>query len=374
MTLTAVTRPLDGNLRLLDEVNPGDFVFKRNGWGIVATGWAASVTIGDVASDLAAIDRDDAVQRRGSGPLAVGALPFDGRAGRMRIPERIVGVDESGAWETIITGGGEPPAALHNGLVPDQFLSRAEWTEAVQTVLDRIERGSVEKVVLSRRVVIEHETAFDIPGVVRRIAAARPDAWVYADRGFVGATPELLLARHGDRIVSLPMAGTVEAAAARSLLASPKLLHEFEVVVLAIATALEQRCTELSVGPSTPRLAGNVAHLSSEVRGTLADPTDTALDLAIELHPTPAVGGTPNQEALALIDKLEPAGRGPYAGPVGWIDANGDGEFAVALRCARISGRHAVLYSGCGIVAGSDPDEEWAETESKLVAMRDVLS
>ena len=373
MTLRATTRPLPDGAELLAGISPGDFVFKRNGRGIVASGWAADVSVAEAADALAAIEVDDDVRRRATGPLAVGALPFDGRAGRMRIPQRVLGVDADGAWETIVTGGAgdhEEPAPPE---VPTHLLDRAEWTEAVNAILARIASGEVEKVVLSRRVVVQPGSELDVPSVIRRIAAARPDAWVYADGGFVGATPELLVSRDGDRVLSVPMAGTVAVGGARSLLATPKLLHEFEVVVLAIATTLGGRCSDLTVGPSTPMLAGNVAHLGAEVRGRLVDGSVTALDLAMALHPTPAVGGTPLEEALGLIEKLEPSPRGRYAGPVGWLDAAGDGEFAVALRCATIRPDGAILYAGCGIVAGSDPDDEWDETESKLVAMLDVL-
>jgi menaquinone-specific isochorismate synthase len=373
MTMRATTRPLHDGLDLLAEAGPGDFVFKRNGRGIVASGWAADVSATEASDVLASIDVEDAVRRRATGAIAVGALPFDGRSGRLRIPRRVVGVDADGAWETVVEGGDTNHDEPEPADVPAHLLDREEWAEAVRSILARIGAGDVEKVVLSRRVVIRPEGEFDVPSIVRRIAAARPDAWVYADGGFVGATPELLVSRAGRDVLSVPMAGTVAAESADSLLASPKLLHEFEVVVQAIAGTLGARCSDLAVGASMPFMAGNVAHLAAEVRGRLVDPAVTALDLAAALHPTPAVGGTPLDEALALIEKLEPSPRGTYAGPVGWLDRDGDGEFAVALRCATIRPDHAVLYAGCGIVAGSDPYEEWAETESKLVAMLDVL-
>ena len=372
-TLHATTRLLPGTVDLLAEVRPGDFVFKRNGVGIVARGHADLVAVADVAAALAAIEVDDAVGLRGTGPLAVGALPFDAARGRLRIPRRIVGTDGSSAWETLIEGGEDrrpdPPA---DG-VPDTVLDRPAWTEAVTAILDEINRGTVEKVVLSRRVVVEGHRPFEPPAVIHRLAAERPDAWVYADGDLVGVTPELLAARRGIAVISRPMAGTTPLERRHVLESSPKLLHEFQVVVDAIAERLKRRCTRLSVAPPATVAAGNVAHLSSMIEGELRDTSATALDLALDLHPTPAVGGSPVAPALDLIAALEPAGRGRYAGPVGWVDTAGDGEFAVALRCADLVGDRAVLYAGNGIVAGSDPAEEWEETVAKLVAMRRAL-
>ena len=371
--LRSVTRPLAARTRLLAELNDGDFVFKRNGVGLVASGTAARVSLSDVSATLDTVERDDTVDRRGTGAIAVGAIPFDRVDATLRIPRRVIGVDQDGAWITEISGGDhaepdriEPPAV-------DRVMGRDEWDSAVTTILEHIAGGDVEKVVLSRRAIIEGHADFDPARVIRRLASQRPDAWVYADGGFVGVTPELLIARTGTLVRSLPMAGTLPAAKAANLANTPRLVHEFKVVVDTIAETLCEACSTLSVTAPSPVRAGNVAHLSSELVGTLADASLSALDLAMMLHPTPAVGGSPLIEALELIEKLEPTARGRYAGPVGWVDSDGDGEFAVALRCAEIEGPRAVLYAGNGIVAGSDPADEWAETVEKLVAMRRVL-
>lgn len=371
--LRAVTRALPTDTDLLALLDVGDFVFKRNGVGLVATGTADRIALADVSSALAGVETVDQVGRRGTGAIAVGAIPFDRVDATLRIPRRIIGVDQHGAWITEISGAepGEPDRI--DPPVVDRVMGHDEWNEAVSAILEHIDGGDVEKVVLSRRVIIEATTDFDPAAVIRRLAADRPDAWVYADGGFVGVTPELLIARVGTKIRSLPMAGTLPASRAAELAATPRLVHEFQVVVDTIADTLHEACHDLVASPPAPIRAGNVAHLSSEVTGTLADPSRSALDLAMTLHPTPAVGGTPLVEALELIEKLEPTARGRYAGPVGWVDAAGDGEFAVALRCAEIDGRRAVLYAGNGIVAGSDPRDEWEETVAKLVAMRRVL-
>ena len=372
-SLRAVTRPLAAGTDLLAELGPGDFVFKRNGVGLVGSGVAARVPLDGVAAALAAIETVDTVQRRGTGAIAVGAIPFDRIDATLRIPRRIVGVDPAGAWVTEITGTAPAPPERIDPPSVDRVMGRDEWEAAVQTILEHIDMRDVEKVVLSRRVVIDSAQPFDPIGVIRTLAAERPDAWVYADGGFVGVTPELLIARTADQVRSLPMAGTLPTDRADDLTATPRLVREFQVVVDTIANALRRYCRGLAVTAPTPICAGNVAHLSSVVTGTLSDTSHSALDLAMTLHPTPAVGGTPHDEAIELIEKLEPTARGRYAGPVGWVDAGGDGEFAVALRCAEITGSRAVLYAGNGIVAGSDPTEEWDETVAKLVAMRRVL-
>jgi menaquinone-specific isochorismate synthase len=371
--LRAATRPVDID-DLLAVVGPGDFVFKRNGVGLVAQGRTELVPVAEVAGRLAAVEVDDAVRRRGTGAIAVGAMAFDRAGAHLRIPRRVIGVDDAGAWVTEISGGDDLDWTPPEDPIPDVVLDQAGWIDAVGTILHHIERGDVEKVVLSRKVVVESDVPFDPASVVRTLAATRPDAWVYADGNFVGVTPELLIARSGRDVRSLPMAGTVPAERADDLAASPRLVHEFRLVVDFIAEVLASRCSDLLVASPMSARAGNVSHLSSVVEGRLrADAALSALDLAIALHPTPAVGGLPLQPALELIEKLEPTRRGRYGGPVGWVDASGDGEFAVALRCAELAGSRAVLFAGNGIVAGSDPVEEWAETVVKLVAMREAL-
>lgn len=371
-TLVAVTRPLNEPADLLASVQPGDFFFKRNGTGLVASGWAGSVPVADVPRVLTSIEVDDAVRRRGTGAIAVGALPF-AEDGRLRIPRRTIGVDPVGSWVTDLVAD-TPDVEAHNGhAVPEHVLDRNEWDDAVRAITDAIGRGDVDKVVLSRRVVVDRDPSKTVVEVIRALAVDRPDAWVYADGDFVGVSPELLVARAGSQVRSQPMAGTVAAEDADALLTSPRLVHEFQMVVDAIVAILGPRCGPLDVSTAAPVRAGNVSHLSSTVQADLTDPAPSALDIALELHPTPAVGGLPLDPAIRFIEKLEPAGRGRYAGPVGWVDAAGDGEFAVALRCAELIGSKAVLYAGNGIVAGSTPNDEWDETEAKLVAMRDVL-
>jgi menaquinone-specific isochorismate synthase len=232
-------------------------------------------------------------------------------------------------------------------------------------------------VVLAREIVVEADRPFALAEVVARLVAQQPGCYVYAADGLVGASPELLTRRVGEVVESHPLAGTSTAEsddALRALAASVKDNHEHRVVVDAIVAALGPWCEELSA-PRAPEVAvfGPVAHLATPVRGVLRGPAPSALAIARRLHPTPAVGGAPRERALRAIAQLEGFDRGRYAGPVGWVDARGDGEWAIALRGAEIAGRRARLVAGAGIVAGSQPDSEWAETQAKLEPMLRAL-
>jgi menaquinone-specific isochorismate synthase len=256
--------------------------------------------------------------------------------------------------------------------------SRAWWDDAVAGALAAIAEHGIEKVVLAREVTVDADADFDVRTVLRRLRSQQPGCIVYGDGGFVGATPELLVRRHGRAIESRPMAGTapgsVAEEVARTLAASNKDAREHRFVVEGVRDVLAPLTTALEV-PEHPEVEhfGNLAHLVTPIRGSLVDPSVDALSLARLLHPSPAVGGTPTHAALQVIDELEPFDRGAYAGPVGWVDARGDGAFAVALRGAQLAGAHALLRAGAGIVAGSNPDAEWAETAVKFEPMLRAL-
>jgi isochorismate synthase len=213
-----------------------------------------------------------------------------------------------------------------------------------------------------------------------------PDAYTFAaptaTGTIVGASPELLVSRFGREVRSNPLAGSAARAGdpaedrenGERLLASAKDHEEHAIVVEAIARTLEPRCRELSWDREPVLLeTPNVWHLSTRFRGLLRGPAPSALDLVRELHPTPAVAGEPRDAALAAIERLEPFDRGAYAGPVGWVDASGDGEWAIALRCAELQDDRATLYAGAGIVADSDPADEVDETDRKFRAFLDAL-
>jgi menaquinone-specific isochorismate synthase len=241
----------------------------------------------------------------------------------------------------------------------------------VEHALRRIDRERLEKVVLARSVRIDADLPFDIPEVLAFLRRAQPGCVVYADRGFVGASPELLVRKSGATVTARPLAGTgIDPAA---LARSTKDAHEHQLVVDAVVRALATRCGDVvATGPATLELA-DIAHLATTITAHAEDTATTIADLVATLHPTPAVAGTPRELALETIDALEPVGRGRYAGPCGWIDRNGDGVFVVALRGGEIDGAHAVIHAGAGIVSASDPDAEWLETQQKLTPMLQAL-
>lgn len=256
------------------------------------------------------------------------------------------------------------------------------YAAAVDEAVRRMDghAGPLRKVVLARALELTADEPVDPGAIVRRLAARDPRGHAFAvdlgaDGTLVGASPELLVSRHGDVVVAQPLAGSTarraDAAADRSgadaLLRSPKDLREHAFVVDAVAAALRPLCAELDV-PDAPSLVATNAmwHLGTTVVGRLADPATTALELAVALHPTPAVCGTPADAARALIAELEPFDRGPYAGAVGWQDASGDGEWVVTIRCGVVRDRSLRVYAGAGVVPGSRGVDELAETQAKL--------
>ncbi|HMA33452.1 MAG TPA: isochorismate synthase [Chloroflexia bacterium] len=261
----------------------------------------------------------------------------------------------------------------------------AEWKAAVAGVAGDIRAGALEKVVLAREVAVTAAGPLDPAQTVRRLRAGYPDCYLFAiargPRCFLGATPERLVRLDGGAVQATCLAGSTrrgqdaadDARLSAALLASRKDQHEHAVVVRMLSAALATVCTdlELPAAPSLLRLR-NVQHLYTPIRGRLRNGT-TLLELVARLHPTPAVGGYPRSAALARIRACEQLDRGWYAGPVGWVDAWGDGEFAVAIRSALLAGHTAHAFAGCGIMGDSHPDDEYAETQVKLRAVLSAL-
>lgn len=384
--LASRTRILaDPALDPLTGLGRGGFAWSGDGLALATSGVAARVTADEAADVLAAIAGDDPVAVPGSGPLAVGALGFDGRH-RLVIPSRIVGRTVDGqAWVTEVGPGDEsaegwPAVELPAGADrPD----RRDWRAAVELALSRMADGRLEKVVLAREVTVDVGHPLDVSAVVDRLRRDQPSCFTYAVGSYAGASPELLARRRGRGVVSRPLAGTAaqsgapddDARLVEAMAASVKEQFEHRLVVRDVCAALAGMCDDVTAAerPEVVRLA-TVAHLATTVTGRLRDPAVNALDVAARLHPTPAVAGVPRPAALAAIAAVEQFDRGLYAGPVGWMDARGDGDWAVALRGATLDGSRARLVAGAGIVAASDPDAEWAETEAKLAAMRSVLT
>jgi menaquinone-specific isochorismate synthase len=386
--LVARTRGVEPPGELLDSLAPDGFAWLTNGSGLVTSGIAARVRAGDVDRVLAGIENDDPVSRPGTGAIAVSSLPFRGAAqGELVIPSTVTGLDaDGGAWRTEI--GSTAPFAPSPVPAPTRFsvegrVSRTEWASQVHTILEAIAAGPLAKAVLAREVVVHADAPFEARAVVDRLRATQGGCVVFAAGGNVGATPELLVLRRGTAVVSRPMAGTIprgatdagDSVAEAVLAASVKDGLEHRLVVDAVVDGLRGSGVDITFvrGPDVARLA-TVSHLATTISGNVEPRSArSALELALRLHPTPAVAGAPCDAALAMLENLETFDRGRYAGPVGWVDAHGDGEWAVALRCADLEGTTARLVAGAGIVAGSDPDAEWAETQAKLEPMLRVL-
>jgi menaquinone-specific isochorismate synthase len=380
-SLRAVTREIAPPDDVLGALGDDGVAWLHDGASFASSGVVARVRPDDAVGFLAAVEHDADPALPGTGPIAVGALPFEPTAvGELVVPACIVGRTADGrGWRTEIGGNlrvtperADPPARY----VVSASSTHDAWRTAVERALAEIDAGHVTKVVLARAVDVEADQDFDVAAVLARLRNQQPGCFVYAASGMVGASPELLIARHGSTVVSRPLAGTavIGDQDVEDLRASAKDGNEHRIVVQAIVEALEPWCAHLDA-PDTPEVDtfADVAHLATPVYGTLRDPAPDALTLVRALHPTPAVGGTPTDAALEVITRLETDPRGAYAGPVGWIDARGDGEWAVALRGAAVNGRRARLHAGAGIVPGSDPEAEWIETQAKLEPMLRAL-
>ena len=385
--LISRTRLLADVVDPLDELGTGGFAWFTDELSLATSGVAARVDVADVDEVLAAIDSGDdlGLTHPGTGPLAVGALGFGG-AERLIVPARIVGrLADGRGWVTEI-GPADPAAeawSVPSGdrAQPGERPDQRGWRIGVEEALDRIAAGRLEKVVLAREITVQADRPFDVARVLARLRSGSRVSFTYAAGSFVGASPELLLRRRGVHVVSKPMAGTVargdspadDDRLVAALAASTKEQVEHRFVVGQVSRDLATVCRDVVVEASEVVRLPTVTHLATTIRGTLRNGNASALGVAAMLHPTPAVAGTPRRAALDAIAELEPFDRGLYAGPVGWVDARGDGEWAVALRGATLAGNQARLVAGAGIVAGSDPGAEWAETEAKLDAMRSVL-
>jgi menaquinone-specific isochorismate synthase len=338
----------------------------------------------------------DEVGVPGTGPVAFVSMAFADEPGHsvLVVPEIVVGRRDGVTWVTEIgvRGGPRPGAGVHSVrpvALPSEIrysagqLPVTGYREAVRHAVSRLRAGELGKVVLAHDLIAttpEADGPVDPRYLLHGLAGRYPSCWTFAVDGLVGATPELLLRRHGSQVASRVLAGTVwphdgmdADALAADLLGSAKNRAEHTFAARSLADTLRPFCAELTVAdePSVLRLH-NVLHLATEVHGRLAgDPS--LLTVAGAAHPTAAVGGTPRDAAVALIRELEGMDRGRYAGPVGWIDSSGDGELGIALRCAQVSGNAVRLFTGCGIVADSDPDNEVAEAAAKLIPMRDAL-
>jgi len=418
---------------LLERIPQPDVVaWVHHGAGLAGWGEAVRVTLpagedrftaGEkwLRSVFDVADVDDQVRVRGSGPVAFGTFTFDASSDGsvLIVPRVVLGRDGRGrAWLTLCSRGDDPPrpprssfrgdpsprtplgrdpspqTPLGGDLRPPQApfgvrwrdgsLDGARWEQAVAEAVAAIKAGGLRKVVLARDVFGTAAEPIDARVLLRRLAARYPDCFTFACDGMIGATPELLVSRNGRQVSALVLGGTLprgadqaqDEALGAELLASAKNNEEHAYAVDSIREALQPLCETLKV-EARPALLKfpNLQHLGTRVRGTLAGggTPKSALALAAAVHPPAAVCGTPTGAALELIRELEHMDRERYAGPVGWMDAEGNGEWGIAIRCAQLSGRTARLFAGCGIVAGSQPAAELAETLVKFQPMRGAL-
>ncbi|WP_067184782.1 isochorismate synthase [Microtetraspora niveoalba] len=406
----ALIRPLV--VRTVPVSDPGDLVsclpdaapyaWIRHGEGLVGWGEAARAAIPpgpdrfrwarDWVSALFADARiDDDVEAPGSGPVAFGSFTFEADApGSTLVVPRVVLARRGGrAWLTTI-GADRPPVLPASPAAPappgrirygDGSLTAPEWQHAVARAVRQINDGRLDKVVLARDLTAVAENDIDVRVLLSRLSARYPECYTFSVDGFTGATPELLVRHRGNAIESLVLAGTTprgedeadDLARGAALYASSKDRYEHVCAVSSVREALAPLCSALDV-PDEPELLvlPNVQHLASRVTGRLSDGA-SVLDVVAAMHPTAAVGGTPTGVALDVIRELEGMDRAGYAGPVGWIDAGGDGEWGIALRCAQITGNRARLFAGCGIMGDSDPVAELAEAQAKFRVMRYAL-
>ena len=415
------------DVSLLAAAGSDGVLWQHEGFGLAGRGAALRVELprgltdaaagADVAGSLAAIHRGGDVTGPGTGAVALGALPFvRGAPGSLIVPRVLIGRHDSEAWFTTVTAAGDRPAAarLADTMVadalggftaprpaPSQFtltsvMDHDDWSALVAGAVARIGDGALGKVVLARQVDVTANRPFVTSDVLSRLLALYPTCMVFRVDGFLGASPELLIERRGTHVASHPLAGTIgrsgdlatDEALIAGLLASPKERREHAYVIDDLRRTLGPLCESLDV-PDKPTVLElrNVSHLGTRLSGVLSagpEPSagqpahpglrvPSALQLVAEVHPTPAVGGTPTDEAVAYIGEVEGFDRGRYTGPVGWMDADGDGSWAIGLRSAHVDGDHATMYAGVGVVAGSRPGLELEETQLKLQALLAAL-
>ena len=424
--LRSVTRQIPSSiaksLDLLAFAGDSGLLFTHETVGLAARGEALRIalpggtrSVGHVRNVLGAITADDPLRRAGTGPVAFGALAFaPDEPGELIVPREIVAKSSDGTawWTRIVDVNSAIPASCADGATNDSLtmpevstpripawsphgfalnssVSHPVWCEIIAKAVEQIryetnDADGLRKVVLARSVDVEASDPFVVGDILARLHALFPSCMVFSIEGFIGASPELLVSRKGSSLRAHPLAGTVarsgdpetDAKLAAGLLASGKDRWEHLLVIDVLDAVLRPLCDELDV-PQTPSIVPlrNVSHLGTLITGSLraADVVNltapTALELVSVLNPTPAVGGVPQDKALDLIAALEPVPRGTYAGPVGWVDAAGNGEWAVGLRSARIEGNRARMFAGGGIVGDSVPEAELVETQLKLQAL-----
>lgn len=407
------TRRLDDPgplVRLLPTSSEPLLAWLRQGEGIVGWGEAARIEVTG-ADRFAIADQwwqevcaratvDDEIRTPGKGLVTFGSFAFedDPTSSVLIVPSVMVGRRGDSWWLTTIgvDDGGDLDIEQRRPLLPASPVSPGrvkfgtgaldddEWQRRVIGAVERITAGDLDKVVLARDEIGVTEDPVDVRWPLSQLSDAYSTCWTFTVDGLFGATPEMLVRLQRGLVTSRVLAGTIrrtgddthDLALAGSLARSSKDLEEHEYAVRSVAEALAPHCDSVNV-PEAPFVLHlpNVMHLATDVAGVLTEPV-SSLGLAAALHPSAAVCGTPTKAARALIAEVEEMDRERYAGPVGWMDATGDGEWGIALRCGQIDAndaRRVRLFAGCGIVADSDPSVELIESRAKLIPVREAL-
>jgi menaquinone-specific isochorismate synthase len=371
-------------------------LFVRNGIGFATRGVAARVASHEARTFLANIQIDDSVKAPGSGPVLIGAIPFDSQQPHdFVLPKMLICKSDDGrCWVTTIQDTElykseltdsdfsplHAPSATSSSYTVTPGVDVETYLQAVTAARDAVRSGSITKAVIARDVFVASSQPIDIHSVLLRLRNTFGSSYQFSVDGFVGASPELLVSILHGEVSSHPLAGTAPRTGdpttddqlAASLLSSSKNQIEHRIVIDAVHDTLLPWCSYLDWEPEASIVAfANVQHLGTHMSGRLSEPFLHVLDAVYALSPTPALGGHPRDKALKLIAEVEGMSRGRYGGAVGWFDSSGNGVWAVSIRCAEYSNNNktARLFAGGGIVADSEPLSELAETQAKLQAM-----
>ncbi len=393
--MRAVTRPLseftDSVPDLNDVAADAGVLFVRGGAGVAGRGEAARIDADDAAAFLASIGHD--APDDAPAPVAMGAVPFRPRSTAELLVSSVTVTKRDGqVWATAIDGA-DVSAALAPS--PEPTPQAPSWTisgdvdvdrylDAVTAARDAVRAAELTKAVIARPIRVQASEPVSVHAVLRRLKATFSSSYRFSIDGFIGASPELLVEVDGATVRSHPLAGTtprtgdVDNAArlAAALQASAKNQIEHRVVIDDVHDRLLPHVSYLDWEPEPSIVTvANVQHLGTRMEGMLSQPTPSVVELVRLLCPTPALGGHPRDAAIELIERVEGFERGRYGGAVGWVDARGDGQWAVAIRCAEFSADRcsARLVAGGGIVADSEPRAELAETQAKFQAMLSAL-
>jgi len=378
----------DQTVDLNDFARGDGLLFVRDGVGFAARGVSARGDARHIRQMLANIDHETLDCPIGVGPIMFGAIPFDSsHESDFVIPSVTICKTQSGeTWVTLIDDAqipdlsSNPPKPSHASFNVHEGVSVDTYLSAVDAARKAVQQGDITKAVIARDVIVESNKPIDVHSVLLRLRASFGSSYRFSFDGFIGASPELLVSIYGDEISSHPLAGTTprtgdpetDASLAKKLLASTKNQVEHRVVIDMVHDTLLPHCSYLDweAQPSIVQVA-NVQHLGTRLIGKLSQPHIHVLDAAMALSPTPALGGFPRGKALALIANNEGMSRDKYGGAIGWCDQQGNGVFAVAIRCAQLNETRTIarLFAGGGIVADSEPLDELTETQAKLQAM-----